>query len=82
MKPLTAKAALERHYLEARSLMLDLAAILDRIDRGGSLSDPRLEQFAQALRLLQEKGSGRAEKIQQLFSLKYDANWEKPKPRS
>ncbi len=81
MKPLTSKAALDRHYLEARCLMLDLAAILDRIDRGGGLSDPRLEQFAQALRVLQEKGPGRAEKIQHLFSLKYDAGWERPKPR-
>jgi hypothetical protein len=62
--------------------MLDLAAILDRIDRGGHLSDSRLEQFAQALRILQEKGPGRAEKVQHLFSLKYDANWEKPKPRA
>jgi hypothetical protein len=82
MNPLTAKAALDRHYLEARCLMLDLAAILDRIDRGGGLNDPRLEQFVQALRVLQDKGPGRAEKIQQLFSLKYDASWERPRPRS
>ena len=81
MQPLTAKAALDRHYLEARSLMLDLAAILDRIDRGGNVNDPRLEQFAQALTILQQKSPGRAEKVQQLFSLPYDANWEKPKPR-
>lgn len=81
MTPLSAKAALDRHYLEARCLMLDLAAILDRIDRGGDLNDPRLQQFAQALVALQEKGPGRAEKIQQIFSLAYDPNWEKPKPR-
>jgi hypothetical protein len=81
MTPLTAQTALDRHYLDARCLMLDLAAILDRIDRGGSLNDPRLELFAQALKLLQEKGPGRAEKIQNLFSLQYEPNWEKPKPR-
>ncbi len=61
--------------------MLDLAALLDRIDRGGHLTDPRLEQFAQALKILQEQAPGRAEKIQHLFSLKYDPNWEKPRSR-
>lgn len=81
MKPLSAKSALDRHYLEARSLMLDLAAILDRIDRGGSLEDERLKQFAQALKVLEEKSPGRAEKIQQIFSDHYEANWEKPKPK-
>jgi hypothetical protein len=81
MTPLTARAALDRHYLDARCLMLDLAAILDRIDRGGSVDDPRLELFAQALQVLQEKGPGRAEKIQNIFSLQYEPTWEKPKPR-
>ena len=27
-------------------------------------------------------GGGRAERIQQIFSLEYDAEWEKPKPRA
>ncbi len=81
MNPLTSEKALDRHYLDARCLMLDLAAILDRIDRGGDISDPRLKLFAQALEVLQEKGPGRAEKIQHIFSLDYDSDWEKPKPR-
>lgn len=82
MKPLSGSAALDRHYLEARCLMLDLAAILDRIDRGGGMSgDPRLKQFAQALEVLQGDGPGRAEKIQQIFSDQYDSTWEKPTPR-
>ena len=82
LAPLPAAKALESYFLEARSKLLDLAAILDRIDRGCPINDPRLEQFTQALRVLQEKGPGRAEKIQHIFSLKYDANWEKPKPRT
>jgi hypothetical protein len=81
MQVLSADTALDRHYLEARSLMLDLAAILDRIDRGGGVSDPRLEQFQKALKVLEGKGPGRAEKIQHIFSLDYDPNWEKPMPR-
>lgn len=81
MKPLTAQAALDRHYLEARSLLLDLAAILDRIDRGGNIDDSRLERLNQGLEILRQEGPGRAEKIQHLFSLPYDPKWEKPKPR-
>ncbi len=81
MPPLSARAALDRHYLEARALLLDLAALLDRIDRGGGITDPRLEQFQQALQVLQGPGPGRAEKIQQVFSLEYDPTWEKPRPR-
>src|SRR5947209_7594589 len=45
--PLPADQALERHFLEARSKLLDLAAILDRIGRGQSgaavAKDARLE---------------------------------------
>ena len=39
MKPMTAKAALDAFFLEARSKVLDLAAILDRIGRGGGVED-------------------------------------------
>ena len=34
MTPLPATQALDRYFLEARSKLLDLAAILDRIGRG------------------------------------------------
>ena len=34
-EPLPAAQALEAYFLEARSKLLDLAAMLDRIDRGG-----------------------------------------------
>ena len=81
LSPLPGRAALDAYFLEARCKLLDLAAILDRIDRGGPINDPRLEQFAQAMRVLQEKGPGRAEKIQHIFSLKYEAQWERPKPK-
>ena len=83
MTPLSAGAALDRHYLEARSLMLDLAAILDRIDRGGAVpsADPRLERVRQALEVLTGPGADRAERVQTIFSLPYDPNWERPQPR-
>ena len=84
--PLAAPKALESFFLEARCKLLDLAAILDRINRGRDAgevlaNDPRIEKIRKALEVLHEQSGGRAERIQQIFSLDYDANWEKPKPR-
>ena len=83
--PLAADQALDRYFLEARAKLLDVAAILDRIDRGqnapGALQDPRMQKIQEALALLQKRGGARAESVQLLFSLAYDAGWEKPQPR-
>ncbi|HMC89661.1 MAG TPA: hypothetical protein VKI17_08935 [Gemmataceae bacterium] len=83
--PLPADQALERHFLEARSKLLDLAAILDRIGRGQGgaavAKDARVEKIRQALEVLQDPSGGRAERIQKLFSLDYDVTWERPKPK-
>jgi hypothetical protein len=85
MTPLPATKALDTYFLEARSKLLDLAAILDRIGRGqdaGPLSeDPRLTKVRQALEVLQDQSGGRAERIQQIFSLDYDPAWQRPQPR-
>jgi hypothetical protein len=82
MKPLPAAQALDQFFLDARARLLDLAAILDRIDRGeGSPSDPRLTRIHEAIRAIQEKGPGRAAAVQRIFSLEYDESWPKPKPR-
>jgi hypothetical protein len=83
--PLPAPKALETYFLEARSKLLDIAAILDRLGRGsdGSLieNDPRLERVRQALEVLLDQSGGRAERIQQIFSLDYDPAWDRPQPR-
>lgn len=85
LAPLPAAKALDTFFLDARCRILDLAAILDRIGRGqgaGSVSeDPRLERIRQALEVLHDKSGGRAERIQQVFSLDYDPGWERPRPR-
>jgi len=83
--PLPAAEALDRYFLEARSKLLDLAAILDRIGRGRGAADldadARLARVRQALEVLHDLSGGRAERIQQIFSLDYDAGWERPQPR-
>jgi hypothetical protein len=83
MTSLSSRTALDAYFLEARCKLLDLAAILDRIGRGGSdvENDPRLANIRQALEVLRDESGGRAERIQQIFSLNYDPNWERPKPR-
>ena len=84
MTPLPAAKALENYFLEARSKLLDLAAILDRIGRGwdaaGATDDPRMEKIRQALEVLHDRSGGRAERIQQIFSLNYEPTWERPQP--
>ena len=86
MTPLPAEEALERYFLEARSKLLDLAAILDRIGRGHgavrSVQDPRLERIREAIRVLGDASGGRAERIQQIFTLSYKPCWDRPQPRS
>lgn len=86
MKPLPANKALENYFFEARCKLLDIAAILDRINRGqdaGEIlaSDPRIDKIRKALEVLHDQSGGRAERIQQIFSLEYDSSWDKPKPR-
>jgi hypothetical protein len=83
--PLAADQALDRYFHEARSKLLDVAAILDRIERGREAErvrqDPRLHKLLEACAILQKQGAARAEQIQLLFSLAYDPAWEKPEPR-
>jgi hypothetical protein len=85
MTPLAAKTALDASFLEARCKILDLAAILDRIGRGEGANetsdDARLAKLREALEVLLDRSPARAERVQQIFSLEYDASWEKPKPR-
>ncbi len=84
MNPMSARTALDAYFFEARCKILDLAAILDRIERGEGgqqLSDARLGKLRDALEVLRQAGPDRAERVQQVFSLEYDPNWEKPKPR-
>jgi hypothetical protein len=69
---------LDRDFLEMRSRVLALAAALDRA--AGHRCDPpdrRLAQLRQAIEALLEPGPGRAETVQRMFSLDYNADWQK-----
>lgn len=86
MTPLSSAVAMDRYFLEARSKLLDVAGIIDRIGRGAGAAqmddDPRMQKIRQALEVLHDQSGGRAERIQQIFSLDYDADWQRPRTLS
>ena len=84
----TQQQVMQREYLPVRAKILEIAAALDRIDRAdgssaeivseskASESESSREQLQQALGVLLQSESGRAERIQKIFSLPYDQEWQ------
>ncbi|MBS0208165.1 MAG: hypothetical protein JSS27_04350 [Planctomycetes bacterium] len=68
---------LNREFLEIRAKILELAAALDRLDRaaGALPGDERMPRIARGLAELQAREPMRAERVQQIFSLGFDAEW-------
>ena len=79
MKTRDAENVLNSDFLETRGKILEIAAVLDRIERapvrGHDTPDPRIDQIRQAIEALLIPGPGRCETIQLIFSLSYDAEW-------
>lgn len=82
MKSHTAQTVLDACYLETRAKLLEVAAVLDRIDRAEQSQSPlsdeaamRREQIAAAIRILLGDSPHRAEMIQQSFSRQFDPQW-------
>jgi len=75
----TAAATLDREFLEIRARILELAARFDRLDRseGSVAADPRMAQLKESLAELESGEPGRAERVQLVFSRKYDQGWRK-----
>jgi hypothetical protein len=70
-------ALFEREFPELRALLLQLAAALDRIERGKASEDARMAKVHRALEVLSTSGSRRAEQIQLVFSRDYSPEWKK-----
>jgi hypothetical protein len=64
----TRQQILDHGFLEARHRLIDLAAFLDRLDRGVGESDFRLKALRAALAELTTDRSGRAERVLLAFS--------------
>ncbi|HUT89627.1 MAG TPA: hypothetical protein VMY37_09035 [Thermoguttaceae bacterium] len=74
---LTAKQVLDEYFLDARCMLLEIGATLDRHDAacrregaGARAADPRLEKVYQSLGILADPSAGpnRAEQLLNLFS--------------
>jgi len=76
---LSAPEVLNREFLEIRCKILDLGAAFDRLDRAdGSLADdPRVGRLREALSIVLDSTSDRAEQVQMVFSRTYDDDWQK-----
>ncbi len=76
---MNANEILDREYLQIRAKILEIAASLDRIDRGDGPveADPRMELIGTGIELLADKKQGRAERVQLLFSREYDPDWKR-----
>jgi hypothetical protein len=79
---LSAAAALDRYFLETRCKIIEIAANLDRIERGdggpSALGDPRVAKVREALGVLLDGKGERAERCQRVFSLAYEEGWKRP----
>lgn len=75
--PMPAQAILDREFLEIRAKILEIAASFDRCDRGdGDIRQTEKYQLLmQGIDILQEPEDGRAERVQEKFSLQYDSDW-------
>lgn len=66
--PMTRQQVLDHGFLDARHKLIDLAAFLDRLDRGAGEADFRLKAFQAALAELATDQPGRAERVLLAFS--------------
>ena len=78
-----AEIVLDDSYLDTRAKLLEVAAVLDRVDRSAAVSGGMPSESEQsrskliaAIQLLLDESPNRAEKIQHLFSRDYDPNWQ------
>jgi hypothetical protein len=75
----SASQILDSECLSIRSKLIDLAAVLDRLDKAedAAVDDPRILIIRNSLEVLADSAADRAERVQRLFSLPYDADWQK-----
>ena len=79
------EGALDGVFLDIRHRLIDIGAMLDRIDRAGDAgeaaaersNDSRVDPIRAALAVLTDGGGGRAERIQMIFSDPYDPDWRR-----
>jgi len=59
---------LDLYFVDARARLIDIAAFLDRLERGDEPGDFREEAFMDALKELEKPGADRARRVLLAFS--------------
>ena len=76
-----AEAVLTREQFKIRAKLIEIAAILDRIDRAGGdvAHDARMLEIRKSLKVLsaENSGSDRSAQIQMIYSREFDSQWKK-----
>jgi len=71
--PKTAEQLMDMYYLQARSHLLETAAILDRIERadggGKAMEDQRIQKLFEICKILTQGKANRAEQFLNLLSV-------------
>ncbi len=65
---MTRQQVLDLYFMDARCKLIELAAFLDRVDRGTGQADFRLDAFRNALQHLADGQPTRAESVLRSFS--------------
>lgn len=60
---MTRQQVLDLYFMEARARLIDIAAFLDRVDRGSGEADFRLTAYRHAIQELNSEGSDRAKRV-------------------
>ena len=68
MTIMTQQQVLDLYFMDARHKLIDLAAFMDRVDRGEGESDFRYEAFRKALEVLSSGDAGKAAAVLNAFS--------------
>ena len=64
----TQQEVLDLDFMDARHKLVDLAAFMDRVNRGEGNPDFRYEAFLEAVKVLGEGGNSRAAAVLEVFS--------------
>lgn len=59
----TRQQVLDLYFMEARCKLIDLAAFLDRVERGEGQGDFRLEALKEAMEVLRDSDPAKAERV-------------------
>ena len=65
---MTRQQVLDLYFMDARSKLIDLAAFIDRVQRGNGNTDFRMDAFKRALAELSKQEGSRAEAVLLAFS--------------